>query len=47
MTNKTAIFLGILILSFFAVDHARYNWDMTTFLLRKLLDLIEYLAIWR
>ncbi|MEL6839708.1 MAG: hypothetical protein AAFP85_10470 [Pseudomonadota bacterium] len=47
MTNTTAIFLGLIIVAFFAVDYTQYNWDMTTFLLRKLLDLIEYLAIWR
>ncbi len=47
MTNTIAIFFGLIILGFFAVDYAQYNWDMTTFLLRKLLDLIEYLAVWR
>ena len=47
MTNKIAIFLGILIIGFLAVDHYYYDWAMTTFLIRKLLALIEYLAIWR
>ncbi|MEL6682765.1 MAG: hypothetical protein AAFQ09_08975 [Pseudomonadota bacterium] len=47
MTNKIAIFLGLLILAFLAVDYSQYDWAMTLFLLRKLLDLIEYLAIWR
>lgn len=47
MTNKIAIFLGALIAVFLAVDYSQYQWDMTTFLIRKLLDLIEYLAIWR
>ena len=47
MTNTIAIFLGLIILAFFAVDYTQYEWDMTAFLLRKLLDLIEYIAIWR
>ncbi|MDX8348709.1 hypothetical protein SLH49_12030 [Cognatiyoonia sp. IB215446] len=47
MTNTTAILLGLIILAFFAVDYTQFESDMTTFLTRKLLDLIEYIAIWR
>ncbi|WP_341365832.1 hypothetical protein [Yoonia sp. BS5-3] len=47
MTNKIAVFLGLLIALFLAVDYHSYDWGMMTFLLRKLLGLIEYLAFWR
>ena len=47
MTNKIAIFLVILIAGFLAVDYYYYDWAMFTFLIRKLLALIEYLAVWR
>jgi hypothetical protein len=47
MTNRIALFLAVLIFGFLAVDYARYDWGMTTFTVRKILALIEYLAIWR
>ncbi len=47
MTNKIAIFLGLLIAGFLAADYHYHDWGMMTFLLRKLLGLIEYLAFWR
>jgi hypothetical protein len=47
MTNKTAVFLGLLIVGFFALDHFVLHWDAPVFLMRKLVALIEYLAFWR
>lgn len=47
MTNPIAIFLAAAVLAFFAVDHFVMEWDMTVFLGKKFLDLIEYLKFWR
>jgi hypothetical protein len=47
MTNSIAIFLAVLIFGFLLVDYTVYDWGMTNFTIRKLLALIEYLAIWR
>lgn len=46
MTNKLAIWLGALIVIFFATD-LFFDWGATLFLLRKFIDLITYLAFWR
>ena len=47
MTNAIALFLGILLIGFFATDAIVYEWDMTNFTIRKFIALIEYLAVWR
>lgn len=47
MTNAIALFLGILLIGFLATDAIVYEWDMTHFTIRKILALIEYIAIWR
>ena len=47
MTNKIAIYLLVLIAALLAFDYYRFEWQHTVFLLRKFLDLIEWLAIWR
>ncbi|MEJ6401676.1 hypothetical protein [Yoonia sp. 2307UL14-13] len=47
MTNTIAICLGILILGLIAADIFLIEFDTITFLMRKLGDLIEYLAFWR
>lgn len=47
MTNRLAIILGVLILLAVGVDIARNDSAGLVFVLRKLLDLIEYLAFWR
>ena len=47
MTNQIALGLGALILLFFGVDYLVYQWDLTVFLGRKLVELIEWMAFWR
>ena len=47
MTNKLAIFLALLIVAGLGADHRYAEWEYTTFLLRKLLDFVEWLAFWR
>ena len=47
MTNTLSLWLGALILGFFALDFLRFDWEMSLFLARKMLDFIEYLAFWR
>ena len=47
MTNIIAVWLGILIAALLATDYYFYDWSNALFLLRKLMDLIEWLAVWR
>lgn len=47
MTNTLAIGLGAIILGLLALDYALYDWTYVTFLGRKLIDLIEWMAFWR
>lgn len=47
MTNKIALFLGLMILGALMVDAVFYGWDSTVFLARKFVDLIEWLKFWR
>ncbi len=47
MTNILAFWLGVFILGFLAVDFIAFRWEMSVFLGRKMLDLIEYTAFWR
>lgn len=47
MTNKIAIFLGLVILSVIALDFLVFHWDLHIFVGRKLVELIEVLAFWR
>ncbi len=47
MTNTIALCLAILIGALLVVDYSLYDWANTVFLLRKLLDLIEWMAFWR
>ena len=47
MNNVTAFALGALILGFFALDQFYLGWDAHIFIGRKLLLLIERLAVWR
>ena len=46
MTNRIAIWLGLIIAAFVALDIA-LEWGATLFLARKFLDLIQAIAIWR
>lgn len=47
MTNRIAIFLGLLILIGLVVDNIHYDSFGTLFLARKLVTLIEWLKFWR
>lgn len=47
MTNGIAIGLGFLVIGFFVVDAYATGGMAALFLARRMLDLIEYLAIWR
>jgi len=47
MTNSIAIGLFVTIVALLGFDYYQYDWANTVFLLRKLLDLIEWLAFWR
>ena len=47
MTNTISIWLGVLIVAFFAADYFYFDMAMSFLLSRKLLDMIEYMAFWR
>ena len=47
MTDRIALFLGVVILSALVVDIGVYGTEHTIFLGKKLSDLIEWLAFWR
>jgi len=47
MTNQIAIFLGLMIVAGFGIDWAVFGGDNILFLLRKLADMIEWMAFWR
>ncbi|WP_394177863.1 hypothetical protein [Yoonia maritima] len=47
MTNTVAFILAVLIMGFVALDHYVLEWGSVPFLFRKLIDLIDYIAIWR
>jgi hypothetical protein len=47
MTNQIAIGLGLLILAGVGLDLFLYDGGSLLFLMRKLTDLIEWLAFWR
>lgn len=47
MTNRIAIVLVLLIAAGLAYDVLRNDHGGMVFLVRKLMDLIEYLAFWR
>ena len=47
MTNQLAIVLGALVLLALGVDWFFADWSNSVFLMRKLLDLIEWLKFWR
>ena len=46
MTNKSAIIL-LVILGMFAAADVVFGWGLSVFLGRRLLDLIDLIAIWR
>jgi hypothetical protein len=47
MTNGLAIFLGICIAGFLAVDALFYDWALSLNLARRFADLLGWLAFWR
>lgn len=47
MTNQIAIGLGLLLIVGVGLDAAVYDGTSLLFVMRKLADLIEWLAFWR
>ena len=47
MTNRLALIIIIVIIALLALDYYQYGWGYSVFLLRKLTDLIEWMAFWR
>jgi len=47
MTNKLAIFLILCIIGFLIGDGILYGSDNTLFLMRKFVELVEWVAFWR
>mgnify|MGYP000432989227 CR=1 FL=1 len=47
MTNTIAIWLAILIVGFFVLDHFVLHLDAVSFVLRHLITLIGMVAFWR
>jgi hypothetical protein len=47
MTNGLAIFLGLCIAAFLAVDATLFDWDLSLQLARRFTDLLQWLAFWR
>lgn len=47
MTTKLTIILALLIAGFFALDHYVLHLNAFVFLAKKLIDLMNYMAIWR
>ena len=47
MTNRLALWLGLLIVGVFALDALVLHWGASTAVMRLLIDLIRWLAFWR
>ncbi|WP_170222782.1 hypothetical protein [Marimonas lutisalis] len=47
MTNQIAIWLGLIIVALLCLDWYFFDWSGLVFLLRKGVELIEWLAFWR
>jgi len=47
MTNQIAIALGLLFLGLLGLDGFLLDWSGSLFVLKKLADMIEYIAFWR
>ena len=47
MTDKIAIWIGLIVVALVAYDYVVNEGAAALFLLRKLADFIEYLAFWR
>lgn len=47
MTNRTAIIIGVIIVTLLVLDNGVGDGNNTLFLMRKLADFVEWLAFWR
>ncbi|WP_168769388.1 hypothetical protein [Yoonia sediminilitoris] len=47
MTNPIAIFLGALIIGFFALDHFVLHWNLPVLAMQALAKITAYIAFWR
>jgi len=47
MTNTIAIWIVILVIGFFLIDHFYLQLDAGLIVARKLRDLIDFVAFWR
>lgn len=47
MNTQISIGLGLVIVSLLFLDKFFYDWDGIVFLMRKMAELIEWLAFWR
>lgn len=47
MTTQISIGLAIFIIGFFVLDHFVWHLDALTFVMRKILAMINTMAIWR
>jgi len=47
MTTRLTIILALLIAAFFALDHYVLHMNAFVFLAKKMIELMNYIAIWR
>lgn len=47
MTNSLALYFGAILVIAVGVDMLYFDWYYTIFWTKKLVELIEYIAIWR
>ena len=47
MTNGLSVFLGVIIMGALAYDAFANDWQGFMFMMRRFVDLTEYLAFWR
>ena len=47
MTNTLAIYFGAAIVIALGVDMLYFDWHYIVFWIKKLVELIDYIAIWR
>ena len=47
MTNGIAVFLALVIMAVLVFDGLANDWQVFLFVMRRFVDLTEYLAFWR
>jgi len=47
MTDRIALGLALLIFGFLLADAVLFGWEMSLFLIKKTVDLVDYVAFWR